>query len=271
LRACPFQGYNYPAKNSVARSVGGNSGEPALERKEDGLGKIIYISGPSGMAKTIVKEKLERLAIPLGIRFERAIATMSREMRPHESQGNPWYFKSLAEIEADHIKNPQRYLKVEARQGELQGLDAETELKNKLDTAGVLWCELHIKWLEQIEEWLERKIPNTKIIKVFVAPLTEAEVLARMVEERTTWENVIQKEVLRRLMARRAANLDNASFQKLQERAHDAVQQYALRSQFDCVIVNHQGEESEEWGASSEFPTGEAARVLEQFLRIYSV
>jgi guanylate kinase len=221
------------------------------------------------MAKTKVKEKFEKLAAPLGIRFERAIVTMSRDMRPIESQGDPWYFKTALEIEANHKRDPERYLMVEARKGELQGLDAETELKNKLNAVGVLWCELHVKWLEEIEKWLKVHVPGITIIKVFVAPLTEAEVLARMAQERTTWEKVIEAEVLRRLIARRAVNLDNASFQKLQERAQNAVQQYALRSQFDCVIVNHQGEESAEWGAAAEFPTGEAARVLEQFLRIY--
>jgi guanylate kinase len=238
-------------------------------KREDTMGKIIYISGPSGMAKTIVKQKMERLANPLGIRFERAIVTMSRSMRPQESQGDPWYFKSLPEIEANHKSNPERYLKVEARSEEWQGLDAETELKDKLETAGVLWCELHIKWLEEIEKWLKRHVPDTKIIKVFIAPLSETEVLARMADEGTTWEKVIEAEILHRLIARRAANLDNASLKKLQERAQDAVQQYALSRQFDCVIVNHQGEESAEWGAVSEFPTGEAARVLEQFLRVY--
>ena len=231
--------------------------------------KIVYVSGPSGMAKTKVKEKFERLAPVLGIRFERVIVTMSREMRPGESQGDPWYFKSITEIESNHRNNPERYLKVEARIGEWQGLDTETELKNKLETTDILWCELHTKWLEEIEKWLRSHTPGTPIIKVFVAPLTEAEVLARIAEEKTNWEKVIEEEVLRRLICRRVANLDNSSFQKLQERAHDAIRVYALRSQFDCVIVNHQGEESAEWGSGSEFPTGEAARVLEQFLRIY--
>ncbi len=112
-------------------------------------------------------------------------------------------------------------------------------------------------------------MPEVTIVKVFVAPLSEAEVLTGMEAGKTTWERVIEEEVLRRLIARRLANLDNASFSKLQERARDAVQLYALRSQYDCVIVNHQGEESPEWGAPTEFPTGEAARVVEQFLRIY--
>jgi protein-L-isoaspartate O-methyltransferase len=93
--------------------------------------------------------------------------------------------------------------------------------------------------------------------------------MERMAAERITWEEVIEAEVLSRLVARRAANLDNATLEKLQERAQDAGRQYGLRKQYDCIIVNHQGEESPEWGAPTEFPTGEAARVLQQFLRIY--
>ena len=233
------------------------------------MSKIIYVTGPSGMAKTKVKEKLEKLAKPLGIQFQRVMATVSRDIRPNENQGDPWFFKSAVEIKTNHSKNPERYLQVEVRKGELQGLDTETQLKNKLKTTDVLWCELHIKWLEEIEKWVECNEPSTKIIKIFIAPLTEAEVLARMAKENATWEKIIEEEMLRRLIARKVANLDNATLEKLQERAQNAVYQYALRSQFDCIIVNHQGEESLQWGGVSEFPTGEAARVLEQFLRIY--
>lgn len=231
--------------------------------------RVIYVSGPSGMSKTKVKEKLDRLAGPLGIRFERVIVATSRGMRQGESQGNPWYFKSAADIDADHKKNPDRYLKVEIRKGEPQGLDAETELKQKLDNAGVLWCELHVSWFQEIENWLKTHFPDTAITKVFFAPLTEAEVLERMAREGTTWERVIETEVLRRLVARRAANLDNTAIERLQKRAQDAAQEYAARGQYDCVIVNHQGEESAEWGSATEFPTGEAARVLQQFLQLY--
>jgi arsenate reductase-like glutaredoxin family protein len=128
---------------------------------------------------------------------------------------------------------------------------------------------LQIRWFEKIKKWLKEHVPGVTIVKVFVAPLTESEVFTRAAEKHTTWEKIIEEEVFRRLLARRAANLDNASFEKLQERAEDAVRQYALRHQYDCIIVNHQGEESTEWGTGSEFPTGEAARVLEQFLCIY--
>ena len=233
------------------------------------MSKIIFVTGPSGMAKTKVKEKFENLAKPLGIQFQRVIATVSRDMRPNENQGDPWFFKSAAEIKTNHNKNPERYLQVEVRKGELQGLDTETQLKNKLKITDVLWCELHIKWLKEIEKWIKDNAPSTEIIKIFIAPLTEAEVLVRMAKENATWENVIEEEMLRRLIARKIANLDNATLDKLQERAKNAVYQYALRSQFDCIIVNHQGEESAQWGGVSEFPIGEAAQVMEQFFRIY--
>ena len=43
--------------------------------------------------------------------------------------------------------------------------------------------------------------------------------MSRMAERRITWEKVIEEEMLRRLLARRAANLDNGTSEKLQERA----------------------------------------------------
>ena len=56
------------------------------------MSKIIFVTGPSGMAKTKVKEKFENLAKPLGIQFQRVIATVSRDMRPNENQGRSMVF-----------------------------------------------------------------------------------------------------------------------------------------------------------------------------------
>ena len=103
--------------------------------------RVIFVSGPSGISKTRIKEKLENLAPALGILFERVIAFTSRKMRQNEREGDPWFFRTSGQIE-------------------------------KMNA-------------------------------------------------------------------------------------------------YDCVIVNHQGEESVEWGAPREFPTGEAARVFEQVLRVY--
>ena len=75
------------------------------------MSRIIYISGPSGTAKTKVKDKFESLAKPLSIQFERAIVTMSRDMRSDESQGNLWYFKPLEEIkDASKLDRPARVM-----------------------------------------------------------------------------------------------------------------------------------------------------------------
>jgi len=233
------------------------------------MSRVIYVSGPSGMAKTKIREKLDNLARPLGIQFERVIVATSREMRPGESEGNPCFFRSAFEINADTTRDPARYLRVEVRKGEPQGLDAHAELGDKLARAGVLWCELHVTWFREIENWLRTNMPETSVTKVFFAPFTDAEVLQHMSQDGRTWDEVIQTEMVRRLLARRAADFDNVSFEKLHEYAQGAVQEYAARGAYDCVIVNHQGEESPEWGSPTEFPTGEAARVLQQFLQLY--
>jgi guanylate kinase len=237
--------------------------------KESAIARIVYISGPSGMAKTRIKEKMEQLAVPLGFKFERVVAATSRPIRPNESEGNPWYFKSISEIQSNHLADPGRFLAVEVRSGEWQGLDMLNELKNKLAGGGTLWCELHIRWLEEIERWIEANVPDTRISRVFVSPLSEGELQQRASAEHLTWEKVIESEVHKRLLARKTAGLDNATPQKMRQRARDAAAQFARRHEYDCIVVNHQGEESLEWGATNEFPTGEAARVLEQILRIF--
>jgi hypothetical protein len=70
------------------------------------------------------------------------------------------------------------------------------------------------------------------------------------------------------MQLRRDAGLDNTSPEKLLERARKAPKVFAERNTYDCIVVNHQGEESSEWGHSTEFPIGEAARVFGQFIEI---
>jgi len=54
---------------------------------------IFLISGPSGVGKDSVIEGLQPL-----IDFNRVITTVTRGMRPGESQGNPYYFISVDEF-----------------------------------------------------------------------------------------------------------------------------------------------------------------------------
>lgn len=233
------------------------------------MSHIIFISGPSGMGKTKIKDKLENLEKVLNINFERVIITTSRSMRPGESQGNPWYFKSADDIEKLYKSDPQNYLKVEIRRGEPQGLDTDTEIVKKLSKSNVLWCELHITWLDIIENWININIPKVKITKVFFAPLSKKELIERSKKENLSWDKIIEAEMTKRLIARRDAGLDNISDDKLKKRAFNAIEEYSSLDKYDCIIINHQGEESQEWGDKKEFPTGEASRVFTQFLNIY--
>src|SRR4051812_20479746 len=210
------------------------------------MSKIVFVSGPSGMAKTTIKAKLERLSSVLGISFARVIITTSRTMRPGESQGNPWHFESHDDIQKRAAAGTGDYLTVEITGGDLQGLDTKTELRDKIAKASVLWCELDVNWRHKIEDWLEAQMPSerrsgsVRIVKVFFSPFSENEIESRMAEQSCTREQVIEAEMLRRLLARREAGLDNSPDEKLKDRAKKACKVLAERDQYDCIIVNHQ-------------------------------
>src|SRR5438046_3323576 len=90
-------------------------------------------------------------------------------------------------------------------------------------------------------------------VKIFCAPVSEHELRAKCSESGCSWEQVIEQEMARRLHARREAGLDNAETEKLQRRAREAPKEFADRHIYDCIIGNHQGEESPEWGELTEF------------------
>jgi len=231
--------------------------------------KIIYLSGPSGIAKTKIKDKLENLAPVLGFHFERVIITTSRAIRPNECEGDPWYFSPKVEIEKRALSDPDNYLCIEVRKGEVQGLDLKNEIIEKLKQVDILWCEIHTKWRKRIESWIREYLPEVSFYKIFISPLSEIEILERIREGDKGWPEVIETEMLKRLMLRREAGLDNSSDEKLEQRARGSIEQYGERDEYDCIIVNPQGEESGEWGTEKEFPVGEAARVFNQILAIY--
>jgi guanylate kinase len=238
------------------------------------MSKIVFVSGPSAMAKSSVKSKLEALAPILKINLQRVIISTSRKMRDGESQGDPWWFKSREEIKLAADESPETYLAVEITGGDIQGLDTNAEITNKLKANGILWCELDVNWRDMIIKWLNNNMHDDlnsgklQLIKVFFAPLSDSELQAKCSESGDTWENVIEKEMLSRMHSRRKAGFDNASEEKIQGRARKAPKVFAQRNDYDCIIINHQGEESPEWGDTLEFPTGEAARVLSQFINI---
>ena len=238
------------------------------------MSKIVFVSGPAAMAKTTIKAKLASLAGVLGINFQRVILATSRPMRPGESEGNPWWFTTEDQIRDKVRANPQHYLSVQITGGDLQGLDTTAEIVEKLKNGGVLWCELDVNWQEEITQWLEQNMApqlsggQLKLVKVFFAPFSERELQTKCSESGCSWEQVVEQEMARRLWARREAGLDNAAIEILQKRAREAPKVLADRHTYDCIIVNHQGEESPEWGDLTEFPTGEAARVLSQCVEI---
>ncbi|MEK6235494.1 MAG: hypothetical protein N2C14_12370, partial [Planctomycetales bacterium] len=215
-----------------------------------------------------LQRKMEELAPVLGMRFARVVVATDRPKRPGESEGRPWYFKEKLQIR-QFAENREHYVANEIRPGNLQGLDMKAEVETKLEKRGVLWCELHASWREHITDWVDRNMDGVTFRHVLLAPLTQREIQERMGQEGLTGEKVVEREMFGRLVKRRTAGLDSASDEKLRVRAQDAVEDLNRRDDCDCVIVNHQGEESPQWGAAKEFPTGEAGRVLSQFVQIY--
>ena len=77
---------------------------------------IFIISGPSAAGEDSIIRGLEEQ-----IEFEKIITTTTREMRPKESQGNPYYFISKKEFE-DGIKKDEFYEYAEEDRGNLYGV-----------------------------------------------------------------------------------------------------------------------------------------------------
>ncbi|MFB6181932.1 MAG: hypothetical protein ABEJ24_03475 [Candidatus Magasanikbacteria bacterium] len=93
---------------------------------------IFILSGPSGAGEDSIIEGLQDK-----IEVERTITTTTRDMREHESEGNPYHFISEQEFR-EGIKNDEFFEYAEQDNGNLYGITYE-ELKRvvNLDKVGV--------------------------------------------------------------------------------------------------------------------------------------
>ena len=130
-----------------------------------------------------------------------------------------------------------------------------------------VWFSRRLLWLyENMSDDLNKG--KLQLVKVFFSPLSEYELKTKCSDSGDSWEDLIEKEMLSRMHSRMKAGLGNTSVEKMQGRAKNTPNVFAQRNDYDCIIVNHRGEESPEWGDSLEFSTDEAARVVSQFIDI---
>jgi guanylate kinase len=107
-------------------------------------------------------------------------------------------------------------------------------------------------------------------LSAFVSPLSRQEFLFLKEQPDIDLESLVT-DVMRRKLLRRTQRqkgiLSQKDLEEVERRAKSAFRELSLAHNFDHVIANHDGEDSENWNAFY-FPLGDAGRTLNIFVEL---
>jgi guanylate kinase len=225
--------------------------------------KLIILAGPSCVGKTPLKEAFANFYQELYGRMIPLVLFNSRGMRPVESEGVHYFFRSEKEIKKLH-KNPQFIVfKVH---NDYQAIDIN-HLSTLLGQSDVFFeGNTTVGRLLQTHP----KLSAIQKLTIFLSPLSGEEVIDLRLRGKKFFQNAVQKIMRQKLLHRLkkfGSSMDSSQMEDIQRRASDAYFELKEAHHFDYIIPNHDGEDSENWTRSL-LPAGDAGRALDAFAAI---
>jgi guanylate kinase len=228
------------------------------------MGKLIILSGPSCVGKSPLDKALSKFYPNLRNSLQHLVLYNSRNPRPGEQDGIDYHFRTREQIL--DLKDSQQFAVMEVR-GDLQALDIK-ELNGQLNKGDVFFeGNPYIGRVLQTHEKLE----NIEKLSAFMAPVTADEIASFSSPENHQDLKKIVTDIMRRKLLRRTrkqqGELSLKDLENIEKRAESALAELQEAPHFDCVIPNHDGEDSENWDAFYH-PIGDARLALVSFAQL---
>ncbi len=219
-------------------------------------GRLVILSGPSCVGKSPLHKALNRFHPELCARMHKLVLMNSRAPRPGEFEGKDYHFRNRSQIEA--LKADGRYVVLEVR-GDLQALDLR-EVDSLLRNGDALFeGNPFVARLLQTHP----NLAEFNRLSIFLSPLSSEEIIYLKAPERNISLNVFLTDVMRRKLLRRTrrqkGELSARDLEDIENRAASAYRELQEAWQFQYVIPNHDGEDSDHWEAFY-FLIGDARR-----------
>jgi guanylate kinase len=227
----------------------------------DATGRLVILSGPSGVGKSPLERALGKLYPELHQQLRKLLLYNSRTARPGEVDGVDYHFRPRSHVEG--LKENTRYAVLDVR-GDLQALDLE-ELQTLLGRGDALFegnpfvgrlLQTHLR------------LGDVKRMSVFLSPLSKEEIIDLKRPERNISFHDLLTDIMRRKLLRRTrrqkGELSARDLENIEGRACSAYRELKEAWHFDYVIPNHDGEDSENWDAFY-YPVGDARKALLMF------
>ena len=229
------------------------------------MGRLVILSGPSCVGKGPLHKALKIFYPQLAGKLTKLVLYDSRLPRPGEVDGVDYHFRTREYIE--QLRNKDNFLVTEVR-GDLQALDLNY-FRQTLACGDAFFEGNPFIAAELFDIAGEQKI---EVRSVFLAPLTRAEIeelkTHREINLETFVTDVMRRKLLRRTTKQKSI-LSLKDLENIEVRAASAYKEMKQAWQFDFVIPNHDGEDSDNWDAFY-YPIGDARIALMCFAEILS-
>ena len=228
------------------------------------MGRLVVLSGPSCVGKSPLHGALTRLHPEWEERLKKLVLYNCRSPRPGERDGVDYFFRTRDEIES--FRGRKDMLVMDVR-GDLQALSLP-DLEKTLAASDALFEGNPFVGTALLSAPGLARFPR---LGVFISPLSRdelAELKALGVKLDSFVTDVMRRKLLRRT-TRFKGILSQPDLQEIERRCGSAFGELKLACQFEWVIANHDGEDSENWSAFY-YPIGDARRTLLTVLALLS-
>jgi len=228
------------------------------------MNKLIILTGPSCIGKSPLDKALRRFYPEIRKNIQKLILFNDRSPRPGEMEGMDYYFRKREQIEAFRLEG--NYVVMGVR-GDLQALNLK-ELSGMLMKSNVFY--------EGNPYVAENLITNPQLknypkLSVFLSPLSMEEISFFQDPTRNVKLPDMVTEIMRRKLLRRKRRqkleMSQIDLDDIEIRASNAYKEMKMAWQFNYVIPNHDGEDSDNWEGFY-YPVGDARKTMLNFVTL---
>ncbi|MGD9265710.1 MAG: hypothetical protein PVJ71_08020 [Lysobacterales bacterium] len=227
-------------------------------------GRLIVLAGPSCVGKSPLDKALARFYPELREPLRPVILYNDRAPRPGEVDGVDYHFRDRDSIlELDQQGG---YVVMDVR-GDQQALDV-AGLKEDLESGDMFFEGNPFVGQRLLTDPV---LADVNRLGVFMAPLSREEILYLRESAGDAALPGLVTDVMRRKLLRRTrkqkSELSLKDLENIEVRAGSAFRELKMAHEFDVVLPNHDGEDSDNWDAFY-YPLGDARVSLDAFVAL---
>lgn len=225
---------------------------------------LVILSGPSCIGKTPLLKALRRFYPTVAANLRPLVLYNDRSPRPGEADGTAYHFRPRHYIE--ELDGKHGYVVLPVRR-DLQALEIAQVLQaldeglNPVFEGNAYIAEALLSAGELLH------VPK---LSCFMSPLNLDEIMYLQAQPDMDLPQVV-REIMREKLIRRTTRhkgvLTDQDYGDIEARCDAAYSELEYAPQFDWILPNHDGEDSDNWELAG-YPLGEARRCLQDFAAI---